>query len=88
MVPVAICWSETVLRHSTCVCVCRLEEQMTSDIQAILQLLQRQSILGPPAYSTVAVIPDYHKPVQPVTAMQTQVIERHSICPLCNISFD
>ncbi|XP_026069995.1 potassium voltage-gated channel subfamily H member 7-like isoform X1 [Carassius auratus] len=50
----------------------RLEEQMTSDIQAILQLLQRQTTLGPPAYSSVAVIPDYHKPVQPVTAMQTQ----------------
>ncbi|XP_039545394.1 potassium voltage-gated channel subfamily H member 7 isoform X4 [Pimephales promelas] len=50
----------------------RLEAQMTSDIQAILQLLQRQSALGPPAYSTVAVSPEYHKPVQPVTAMQTQ----------------
>ncbi|XP_077055592.1 voltage-gated inwardly rectifying potassium channel KCNH7 isoform X9 [Siphateles boraxobius] len=50
----------------------RLEVQMTSDIQAILQLLQRQSALGPPAYSTVAVSPEYHKPVQPVTAMQTQ----------------
>uniref|UniRef100_A0A8C2JG32 Potassium channel, voltage gated eag related subfamily H, member 7 n=1 Tax=Cyprinus carpio TaxID=7962 RepID=A0A8C2JG32_CYPCA len=50
----------------------RLEEQMTSDIQAILQLLQRQSTLGPPAYSTVSVVPDYHKPVQPVTAMQMQ----------------
>uniref|UniRef100_A0A9J7YBJ6 Potassium channel, voltage gated eag related subfamily H, member 7 n=1 Tax=Cyprinus carpio carpio TaxID=630221 RepID=A0A9J7YBJ6_CYPCA len=64
----------------------RLEEQMTSDIQAILQLLQRQSTLGPPEYSTVAVSPDYHKPVQPVTAMQTQVTHRlcsQSICPLC-----
>ncbi|XP_051753832.1 potassium voltage-gated channel subfamily H member 7 isoform X4 [Ctenopharyngodon idella] len=50
----------------------RLEAQMTSDIQAILQLLQRQSALGPPAYSTVAVSPEYHKPVQPVTAIQTQ----------------
>uniref|UniRef100_A0A8C1KSC8 Potassium channel, voltage gated eag related subfamily H, member 7 n=1 Tax=Cyprinus carpio TaxID=7962 RepID=A0A8C1KSC8_CYPCA len=54
----------------------RLEEQMTSDIQAILQLLQRQSTLGPPAYSTVSVVPDYHKPVQPVTAMQMQVTHR------------
>uniref|UniRef100_A0A671KQK3 Potassium channel, voltage gated eag related subfamily H, member 7 n=1 Tax=Sinocyclocheilus anshuiensis TaxID=1608454 RepID=A0A671KQK3_9TELE len=64
----------------------RLEEQMTSDIQAILQLLQRQSTLGPPAYNTVAVSPDYHKPVQPVTAIQTQVTHRlcsQSICPLC-----
>lgn len=47
----------------------RLESQMMSDIQAILQLLQRQSTLGPPAYSTVTGSPDYHRPavkVQPV----------------------
>ncbi|XP_073809790.1 voltage-gated inwardly rectifying potassium channel KCNH7 isoform X4 [Danio rerio] len=50
----------------------RLEAQMTSDIQAVLQLLQRQSALGPPAYSTVAVSPEYQKPIQPVTAIQTQ----------------
>ncbi|XP_051986049.1 potassium voltage-gated channel subfamily H member 7-like [Xyrauchen texanus] len=50
----------------------RLEAQMTSDIQAILQLLQRQSTVGPPAYSPVAVSPEYIKPVQPVTAIQTQ----------------
>ncbi|KAM9483015.1 voltage-gated inwardly rectifying potassium channel KCNH7 [Clarias gariepinus] len=53
----------------------RLEVQMTSDIQAILQMLQRQSALGPPAYSTLASSPEYHKPairVQPVTAVQTQ----------------
>ncbi|XP_073707527.1 LOW QUALITY PROTEIN: voltage-gated inwardly rectifying potassium channel KCNH7 [Garra rufa] len=58
----------------------RLEEQMTSDIQAILQLLQRQSTLGPPAYSSVAVSPDYHKPVQPVTAMQTQSDDLENAC--------
>ncbi|XP_016408549.1 potassium voltage-gated channel subfamily H member 2-like isoform X1 [Sinocyclocheilus rhinocerous] len=58
----------------------RLEEQMTSDIQAILQLLQRQSTLGPPAYNTVAVSPDYHKPVQPVTAMQTQSPDLENTC--------
>ncbi|XP_067117036.1 potassium voltage-gated channel subfamily H member 7-like [Osmerus mordax] len=40
----------------------RLESQMTSDIQAILQLLQRQTALGPPAYSTVASSPDYQSP--------------------------
>ncbi|KAK3557006.1 hypothetical protein QTP70_022899 [Hemibagrus guttatus] len=53
----------------------RLEVQMTSDIQAILQMLQRQSTLGPPAYSTLASSPEYHKPairVQPVTAVHTQ----------------
>uniref|UniRef100_A0A674N2T0 Potassium voltage-gated channel subfamily H member 7 n=1 Tax=Takifugu rubripes TaxID=31033 RepID=A0A674N2T0_TAKRU len=38
----------------------RLESQMTSDIQAILQLLQRQTAAGPPAYSTseAAPLPD------------------------------
>lgn len=40
-----------------------------SDIQTILQLLQRQTTPGPPAYSTVTSSPDYHRPamkVQPV----------------------
>lgn len=63
-------------------CACRLEVQMTSDIQAILQMLQRQSVLGPPAYSTVASSPEYHKPairVQPGTAVHTQVTHTHSI---------
>ncbi|XP_059427512.1 potassium voltage-gated channel subfamily H member 7-like isoform X2 [Carassius carassius] len=58
----------------------RLEEQMTSDIQAILQLLQRQSTLGPPEYSTVAISPDYHKPMQPVTAKQTQSSDLENAC--------
>lgn len=47
----------------------RLESQLVSDIQTILQLLQRQPTLGPPAYSTVTASPDYHRPavkVQPV----------------------
>ncbi|XP_029315411.1 voltage-gated inwardly rectifying potassium channel KCNH7 [Cottoperca gobio] len=47
----------------------RLESQMVTDIQTILQLLQRQPTLGPPAYSTVTASPDYHRPavkVQPV----------------------
>uniref|UniRef100_A0A3P8V0W1 Potassium voltage-gated channel subfamily H member 7 n=1 Tax=Cynoglossus semilaevis TaxID=244447 RepID=A0A3P8V0W1_CYNSE len=54
----------------------RLESQMTSDIQAILQLLQRQTAAGPPAYSTVTSSPEYHRPavrVQPVCAVQTQM---------------
>ncbi|XP_034042410.1 potassium voltage-gated channel subfamily H member 7-like [Thalassophryne amazonica] len=48
----------------------RLESQLMSDIHSILQLLQRQPTLGPPAYSTVTASPDYHRPavsVQPVT---------------------
>ncbi|KAL3970012.1 proto-oncogene serine/threonine-protein kinase Pim-1 [Sarotherodon galilaeus] len=39
----------------------RLESQLLSDMQAILQLLQRQPTLGPPAYSTVTASPDYHR---------------------------
>ncbi|CAL8344208.1 unnamed protein product [Boreogadus saida] len=35
---------------------------MVSDIQNILQLLQRQIAVGPPAYSTVASSPDYQRP--------------------------
>lgn len=34
---------------------------MTSDIQAILQLLQRQVAAGPPAYSTITSSPDYSR---------------------------
>ncbi|XP_034408188.1 potassium voltage-gated channel subfamily H member 7 [Cyclopterus lumpus] len=54
----------------------RLESQMTSDIQAILQLLQRQTTSGPPAYSTVTSSPEYQRPairVQPVSALQTEL---------------
>ncbi|KAM9305681.1 voltage-gated inwardly rectifying potassium channel KCNH7 [Gastrophryne carolinensis] len=40
----------------------RLETQMTSDIQTILQLLQRKASLVPPAYSMVAANPDYQRP--------------------------
>ncbi|KAA0713433.1 Potassium voltage-gated channel subfamily H member 7 [Triplophysa tibetana] len=58
----------------------RLESQMTTDIQAILQLLQRQSASGPPAYSTVAVSPEYNKPVQPVTAIQTRSPKQENVC--------
>lgn len=45
-----------------------------SDIQTILQLLQRQPTLGPPAYSTVTASPDYHRPAvkaQPVALPET-----------------
>lgn len=57
-----------------CGAVSRLESQMTSDIQTILQLLQRQSSMGPPAYSTVTASPDYKRPairVQPIAAIMT-----------------
>ncbi|KAM8873231.1 voltage-gated inwardly rectifying potassium channel KCNH7-like isoform 2-T2 [Synchiropus picturatus] len=54
----------------------RLESQMTSDIQAILHLLQRQSAAGPPAYSTVSSSPEFQRPairMQPVSALQTEL---------------
>ncbi|XP_018557236.1 potassium voltage-gated channel subfamily H member 7 isoform X2 [Lates calcarifer] len=54
----------------------RLESQMTADIQAILQLLQRQTAAGPPAYSTVTSSPEYQRPavrIQPVSAIQTDL---------------
>ncbi|XP_075465323.1 voltage-gated inwardly rectifying potassium channel KCNH7 isoform X3 [Ascaphus truei] len=40
----------------------RLESQMTADIQAILQLLQRQASLVPPAYSMVTASSEYQRP--------------------------
>uniref|UniRef100_A0AAR2JGF6 Cyclic nucleotide-binding domain-containing protein n=1 Tax=Pygocentrus nattereri TaxID=42514 RepID=A0AAR2JGF6_PYGNA len=58
----------------------RLESQMTSDIQAILQLLQKQSCIGPPAYSAVTANLEYRKPairVQPVSAISTS----HTLSP-------
>ncbi|XP_015234265.1 PREDICTED: potassium voltage-gated channel subfamily H member 7-like isoform X3 [Cyprinodon variegatus] len=54
----------------------RLESQMSTDIQAILQLLQRQTAVGPPAYSTVTSSPEYHSPtirVQPASAIPTEL---------------
>ena len=54
---------------------------MTSDIQTILQLLQRQSTLGPPAYSTVTASPDYQRPavmVQPIAALTSSHCFSHS----------
>ncbi|XP_042620259.1 potassium voltage-gated channel subfamily H member 7-like isoform X1 [Cyprinus carpio] len=50
----------------------RLESQMTSDIQRILQLLQRQTCLGPPAYSSLAAGPENKRPairVKPVASV-------------------
>uniref|UniRef100_A0A4W5MSI5 Potassium channel, voltage gated eag related subfamily H, member 7 n=1 Tax=Hucho hucho TaxID=62062 RepID=A0A4W5MSI5_9TELE len=52
----------------------RLESQMTSDIKAILQLLQRQTTVVPPDYSIVTSSPKYQRPairVQPVSVVLT-----------------
>ncbi|XP_071185766.1 voltage-gated inwardly rectifying potassium channel KCNH7-like isoform X1 [Salvelinus alpinus] len=61
----------------------RLESQMTSDIKAILQLLQRQTIVVPPAYSIVTSSPKYQRPairVQPVSAIRIRE-PQHSLNP-------
>ncbi|XP_041858169.1 potassium voltage-gated channel subfamily H member 7-like [Melanotaenia boesemani] len=58
----------------------RLESQLTSDIQTILRMLQRQPTPGPPAYSTVTASPDYHRPavkVQPVALTASHFL-RHT----------
>uniref|UniRef100_A0A8C5UEB5 Potassium voltage-gated channel subfamily H member 7 n=1 Tax=Malurus cyaneus samueli TaxID=2593467 RepID=A0A8C5UEB5_9PASS len=56
----------------------RLESQMTADIQSILQLLQRQSALIPPAYSMVTASAEYQQPaiqlvqkLQPAASIKT-----------------
>ncbi|CAK7309235.1 Potassium voltage-gated channel subfamily H member 7 [Vulpes lagopus] len=41
----------------------RLESQMTADIQTILQLLQKQTTVVPPAYSMVTAGAEYQRPV-------------------------
>uniref|UniRef100_A0AAZ3SJS2 Potassium voltage-gated channel subfamily H member 7 n=1 Tax=Oncorhynchus tshawytscha TaxID=74940 RepID=A0AAZ3SJS2_ONCTS len=61
----------------------RLESQMTSDIKAILQLLQRQTTVVPPAYSIVTSSPKYQRPairVQPVSAIRITE-PQHSLNP-------
>ncbi|XP_033854153.2 potassium voltage-gated channel subfamily H member 2-like [Acipenser ruthenus] len=59
----------------------RLESRMTSDIGAIMQLLQRQIVLVPPAYSTVlsppqpAPYPDLGESlVQPVPLLESETL--------------
>ncbi|KAK7938503.1 hypothetical protein WMY93_001829 [Mugilogobius chulae] len=59
----------------------RLETQLMTDIQTILQLLQRQPTTGPPAYSTVTASPEYHKPttkLQPPAPLSTSHLFSHT----------
>uniref|UniRef100_A0A3Q1JDR9 Voltage-gated inwardly rectifying potassium channel KCNH2 n=1 Tax=Anabas testudineus TaxID=64144 RepID=A0A3Q1JDR9_ANATE len=50
----------------------RLESRMSADIGAIMQLLQRQMSLVPPAYSAVSSPPQ--RLVQPVTPLETDTL--------------
>ncbi|KAF4796870.1 Potassium voltage-gated channel subfamily H member 7 [Turdus rufiventris] len=67
----------------------RLESQMTADIQTILQLLQRQSALIPPAYSLVTASAEYQEPavrvikkLQPAGSIKTdRSFSPSSQCP-------
>ncbi|XP_054827811.1 potassium voltage-gated channel subfamily H member 7 [Eublepharis macularius] len=66
----------------------RLESQMTADIQTILQLLQRQPALIPPAYSLVTASTDYQRPavrmvqsLHPVASIKTDKSFSPSQCP-------
>uniref|UniRef100_A0A8C9NN44 Potassium voltage-gated channel subfamily H member 7 n=1 Tax=Serinus canaria TaxID=9135 RepID=A0A8C9NN44_SERCA len=67
----------------------RLESQMTADIQTILQLLQRQSALIPPAYSMVTASAEYREPavrvvqkLQPAASIKTdRSFSPSSQCP-------
>ncbi|XP_037768897.1 potassium voltage-gated channel subfamily H member 7 isoform X1 [Chelonia mydas] len=67
----------------------RLESQMTADIQTILQLLQRQSTLIPPAYSIVTSSAEYQQPairvmqsLHPVVSIKTdRSFSPSSQCP-------
>ncbi len=74
-----------------CVCVFRLESRMSTDIGAIMQLLQRQMMLVPPSYSSVSSPPQVSMfpeiLVQPVTPLESktpaslsQVTHAHSYC--------
>uniref|UniRef100_A0A8C1ZH26 Potassium voltage-gated channel subfamily H member 7 n=1 Tax=Cyprinus carpio TaxID=7962 RepID=A0A8C1ZH26_CYPCA len=60
------------------------ECQMTSDIQSILQLLQRQTCLGPPAYSSLTAGPKDKRPgirVQPMASVPSNPQHLHFLCP-------
>ncbi|XP_074071940.1 voltage-gated inwardly rectifying potassium channel KCNH7 [Macrotis lagotis] len=66
----------------------RLESQMTTDIQTILQLLQRQTPVVPPAYSMVTTGAEYQKPTlkvikthQHVASIKTDRSFSPSQCP-------
>ncbi|XP_021328182.1 voltage-gated inwardly rectifying potassium channel KCNH6 isoform X2 [Danio rerio] len=63
----------------------RLETRMTTDINVILQLLQRQMAPVPPAYSTV--LPDRHPP-DPTALYRNNTPVLHSLYPIPNIQLD
>lgn len=69
----------------------RLESQMTADVQTILQLLQKQSTVVPPAYSMVTAGAEYQRPTvhlmrtsQPGASIKTD----RSFSPSSQVSID
>ena len=80
---------ETVFPHF-CLSL-RLESQMTADVQTILQLLQKQSTVVPPAYSMVTAGAEYQRPTihlvrtsQPGASIKTD----RSFSPSSQVSVD
>ena len=70
---------------------CRLESQMTADIQTILQLLQKQTTVVPPAYSMVTAGGEYQRPTirlmrtrHPVASIKTD----RTFSPSSQVSID
>ncbi|XP_056143492.1 potassium voltage-gated channel subfamily H member 6a [Lampris incognitus] len=63
----------------------RLETRMTADINVILQLLQRQIVPVPPAYSTVS--PSPHPPHQ-TTLYSSGAPTIHSVAPIPPVQMD
>lgn len=70
---------------------CRLESQMTADIQTILQLLQKQTPVVPPAYSMVTAGSECQRPIihlmrtsHPIASIKTD----QSFSPSSQVSVD
>lgn len=62
---------------------CRLETRMAADISSIMQLLQRQAALVPPAYSTVS---SPHQPPGPPPCPLQPILPITPIQPLSQVS--
>ena len=73
---------QSALRTPQRMSVCRLETRMAADISSIMQLLQRQAVLVPPAYSTVS---SPHQPPGPPCPLQP-ILPITPIQPLSQVS--
>lgn len=70
---------------------CRLESQMTADIQTILQLLQKQTTVVPPAYSMVTAGTEYQRPtihLMRTSHLRASIKTDRSFSPSSQVSVD